>query len=133
LTHDAVLDVVKDKDKNKAYEQALSAWAGKSKYLDAIDDGKGILSNKLSSDELKAKFADANLALLKKRDSALARRRRSSQNSRMTPQSLLTSQNIGQMKQERKFGDHARVRPRRMHGTGTNCGVSLGIFRQHHH
>jgi hypothetical protein len=56
---------------------------------------------------LKAKFADANLAFLKKTDPALARRRRSSQNSRMTPQSLLTSQNIGRMKQERKFGDHA--------------------------
>jgi hypothetical protein len=45
----------------------LTAWAGQSKYLDAIDDGKGILSNKLSSDELKAKFADANLAFLKRR------------------------------------------------------------------
>jgi hypothetical protein len=54
-TRDSVLDVVKQK--NPGYQQALSAWAGKSKYLDAVEDGKGILSSKLSSEELTANFA----------------------------------------------------------------------------
>src|SRR5262249_9389657 len=52
---DSVLDVVKQK--NQAYSQALSAWAGKSKYLEAIEDGKDVLSNKLSAEQLKADFA----------------------------------------------------------------------------
>lgn len=52
---DSVLDVVKAK--NPAYGQALSAWAGKSAYLDAIEEGKGILSTKLGGDQLAADFA----------------------------------------------------------------------------
>ena len=52
---DSVLDVVKAK--NPAYQQALSAWAGKSAYLDAIEEGKGILSSKLSAEELTANLA----------------------------------------------------------------------------
>ncbi len=51
-TRDSVLDVVKER--NPAYQQALSAWAGKSKYLEA---GKGILSSKLGAEELRANFA----------------------------------------------------------------------------
>ena len=53
-TRDSVLDVVKDK--NKAYDQALGAWAGKSKYLDAIEEGKGILG-KVGADELRANLS----------------------------------------------------------------------------
>jgi hypothetical protein len=54
-TRDDVLDVVKQK--NPAYAQALSAWAGKSQYLDAIEEGKTILGKNLSADELRADFA----------------------------------------------------------------------------
>ena len=54
-TRDSVLDVVKQK--NPGYQQALSAWAGKSRYMDAIEDGKDILSTKLSSEELTANFS----------------------------------------------------------------------------
>jgi hypothetical protein len=47
---DSVLDVVRQKN------PALSAWAGKSKYLDAIEEGKGILG-KVGADELRANLA----------------------------------------------------------------------------
>jgi hypothetical protein len=54
-TRDSVLDIVRAK--NPVYEKALSAWAGKSKYLQAIEDGKSILSNKLGAEELTANLA----------------------------------------------------------------------------
>jgi len=53
-TRDSVLDIVRQK--NQAYDQALGAWAGKSKYLDAIEEGKGILG-KIGADELHANLA----------------------------------------------------------------------------
>lgn len=41
---------------NPAYAQARNAWAGPSKYLDAIGDGRNILSNKVSAEELATKL-----------------------------------------------------------------------------
>lgn len=49
-TRDNVLDVVKRK--NPAYQQALGAWAGPTKYLEAIEAGKEILSTSTSAEEL---------------------------------------------------------------------------------
>ena len=54
-TRDSVLDVVRQKNPN--YQQALSAWAGPSKYLDAIEAGKDILSKKTSAEELLANIS----------------------------------------------------------------------------
>src|SRR5262249_39767683 len=53
-TRDSVLDVVKAK--NPKYAEALSKWAGRSRYLDSIEEGKNILSNKLGAEELTASF-----------------------------------------------------------------------------
>jgi hypothetical protein len=51
-------DVVKAVDEaNPAYGKARNAWAGPSAYLDAIEDGRDILSRNVSSDEFAAKFA----------------------------------------------------------------------------
>lgn len=50
-------------DFNPAYAKARNAWAGPSQYLDAINDGKSILSPKTSAQELQATFpamTDAN-------------------------------------------------------------------------
>jgi hypothetical protein len=52
---DSVLDVVKQK--NPAYVQAQSAWAGSSRYLDAVEQGQNILGKKLSAEQLTADFA----------------------------------------------------------------------------
>lgn len=55
---DRVLDVV-DKA-NPAYPQARAAWAGPSQYMDAIADGKNILSPKVTAEELIAQLRSAS-------------------------------------------------------------------------
>jgi hypothetical protein len=50
-----MLDVVDEA--NPAYAQARAAWAGPSKYLDAIESGKGILSRSRSAQEVTRDFA----------------------------------------------------------------------------
>lgn len=52
---DGVVEVV-DKH-NPAYGQARNAWAGPSKFLDEIEEGRAILSGKVSADEFAAQFA----------------------------------------------------------------------------
>lgn len=52
---DNVISAV-DKE-NAAYPAARDAWAGPSKYMDAINDGGGILDRKLGSDQLAAQWA----------------------------------------------------------------------------
>ena len=42
---------------NPAYAQARNAWSGQSKYLEAIEDGRSILSNKVSAEELTSKLS----------------------------------------------------------------------------
>jgi hypothetical protein len=42
---------------NPAYAAARAEWAGASRYLDAIEDGRNILSNKMSAEELSASLA----------------------------------------------------------------------------
>jgi hypothetical protein len=50
-----VLDVVDEH--NPAYVSARNAWAGPSKYLDAIERGKGALGSKESAEEFAVRFA----------------------------------------------------------------------------
>jgi len=47
---------------NPAYQQARAAWAGPSSYMDAIEDGRNILSNKISADEVKSTIAGMSAA-----------------------------------------------------------------------
>lgn len=42
---------------NPAYKAARDAWSGPSAYLDAIEEGRGILSRNVSADEFAARFA----------------------------------------------------------------------------
>lgn len=42
---------------NPVYAQARNAWAGPSRYLEAIESGRGILSSKTSAEELRATLA----------------------------------------------------------------------------
>ena len=42
---------------NPKYKDARNAWAGPSAYLDAIEEGRGILSRNVSGEEFGAKFA----------------------------------------------------------------------------
>lgn len=43
------------------FAQARNAWAGPSKYLDAIEEGRTILSNKISAEELTARLASPTM------------------------------------------------------------------------
>ena len=52
---DGLLEIVDEA--NPAYKAARNAWAGPSAYLDAIEEGRGILSSKVSADEFAAKFS----------------------------------------------------------------------------
>jgi hypothetical protein len=45
---------------NPAYASARAAWSGPSRYLDAINDGKNILSPKIGAEELAGSFAKLN-------------------------------------------------------------------------
>jgi hypothetical protein len=47
-------------DANPAYAQARSAWAGHTQFLNQIDEGKNILSSKVSAEEFVANFAKLN-------------------------------------------------------------------------
>ena len=50
--------VVKTVDQhNPAYSQARAAWAGPSKYMEAIEDGRGILGKNVSAEEMAPRFA----------------------------------------------------------------------------
>jgi hypothetical protein len=42
---------------NPKYAEARNAWAGPSKYLDAVEDGRNVLSTKVDAEELVARFA----------------------------------------------------------------------------
>lgn len=53
---DRVVGVVDEH--NPAYAEARNAWAGPSQYIDAVNDGKGILSKTLTADELRATLRD---------------------------------------------------------------------------
>lgn len=52
---DGVVDVVDTH--NPAYAKARDAWAGPTKFLEAIEEGRDILSTKVSADELATRFA----------------------------------------------------------------------------
>lgn len=41
-----------------SYAAARNAWGGPSQYLDAIEEGRGILSNKVSAEELASRLSD---------------------------------------------------------------------------
>jgi hypothetical protein len=41
-----------------SYADARQAWGGPSQYMDAIEEGRGILSKNITSEELKAQLAD---------------------------------------------------------------------------
>lgn len=45
-----------------AYQEARNSWAGPSQYLDAIEEGRSILSSQMSAEELAANFADMSHA-----------------------------------------------------------------------
>lgn len=51
---DSVVDVVDTH--NPAYLSARNAWSGPSRYLDMIEEGRGILSRNVSADEMAANF-----------------------------------------------------------------------------
>lgn len=56
-------DVIGAVDKaNPAYAQARNAWAGPSKYLDSIEDGRNILSSKVGAEELAGKVGAMSAA-----------------------------------------------------------------------
>lgn len=57
-TRDRVLSVVDDA--NPLYAAARSAWAGPSRYIDAIQDGKSVLNKNVGSDELRENFDKLN-------------------------------------------------------------------------
>jgi hypothetical protein len=57
---DRVLSVVDQA--NPRYAEARNAWAGPSRYLDAIEEGRGILNTKISADELAAGLANMSEA-----------------------------------------------------------------------
>ena len=51
-------DVIEVVDRhNPSYRIARAAWEGKSKYLDAVEDGRAILGRNISAEELAPRFA----------------------------------------------------------------------------
>lgn len=52
---DGLIEVIDEA--NPAYKAARNAWAGPSKFLDEIEEGRGILSRSVSADEFAARFA----------------------------------------------------------------------------
>lgn len=43
---------------NPAYADARNAWAGPTKYMEAIEEGRGILKQNVGSDEMRASFSN---------------------------------------------------------------------------
>lgn len=52
---DGLVEVIDEA--NPAYKAARNAWAGPSKFLDEIEEGRSILSKSVSADEFAARFA----------------------------------------------------------------------------
>lgn len=47
---------------NPAYGQARNAWAGPSKYMDAIEEGRNILSSRMGAEEMASRFGGMTAA-----------------------------------------------------------------------